>query len=377
MKGNEQYWFLLRMKVSIITPVFNARQFLEETFSSVYQQSIGFDNIEWILVDDCSTDGSKEIINQWAKKYKNIVTYQTPTNSGAPAFPRNIGLDHASSKYLMFLDNDDCLTPGACEDLYTAIESSNSDIVSGDAVLLNAKSFTKEEKEKLILNTSNYPTTTISLSLPFNESINPFINNHWCKIYKRDIVEKNSIRCLNGELWEDILFLFLYLSCAETAHHIQKPIIQYRVRKDSLSREISKKLLCSLPKSTDFGMTKAEALGKENAQKYVALLEASNHIEYYLDQMLRSESLSTEDLNECLLCWKNAFMYSTLYGLSFHSAYSKILADDFSNGDDEKALFHFHTLRELYKQREKEKNDILNSKSFRLAQMIRQFLHHK
>lgn len=365
------------MKISIITPVYNATDYLEKTFQSVFYQSIGFENIEWILVDDCSTDGSKELIDKWAKEYSNIISLQTSSNSGAPALPRNIGLDHATSKYLMFLDNDDCLTVNACKDLFEAIELSNADIVSGDATLLDADSLTKDEQEKLILHTSQYPETTIPLSLPFSESINPFINNHWCKIYKRDIVEKNNIRCLPGELWEDILFLFLYLSCAETAQHIQKPIIKYRVRKDSLSREISKKLLCSLPKSTDFGMAKAIDLGKENAKKYVALLEASNHIEYYLDQMLRSESLSADELSECLLNWKNTFVYCSSYGLNFHSAYGKILADDFSDGNEEKALFHFHTLRELYKQREKEKSDILNSRTYRLANTLSRLLHRE
>ncbi len=365
------------MKISIITPVFNAIEYLEETFQSVYRQSIGFHNIEWLLIDDCSTDGSKKLLDRWSETYPNVIVYQTNTNSGAPALPRNIGLDHVTSDYVMFLDNDDCLMPNACEELYNAIERYQTDIVSGDAVLIDEASFSQEEKEKLILRTNHYPEGTIQLSLPFDESINPYVNNHWCKIYRHKIIEENQIRCLNGELWEDILFLFLYLSCAKTATHIRKPIIQYRVRKDSLSREISKKLLCSLPRSTDFGMEKAKELGEENARKYVALLEASNHIEYYLDLMLQSENLSDEDLKECLLSWKKAFAYSPAYGLQFHSAYGKILSDDFIDGDEDKALFHFFTLRELYKQREKEKNDILNSRTFRLAQMLSRLLHRE
>ena len=122
-------------------------------------------------------------------------------------------------------------------------------------------------------------------------------------------------------------------------------------------------------------MKKAKELGDEAARKYVALLQASNHIEYYLDQMLQSKTLSDNELEECLLSWKNAFSYAPEYGLQFHSAYGIILSDDFINGNEDKALFHFFTLRELYRQREKEKNDILNSKSFRLAQKLSSFLH--
>ncbi|MBQ8995223.1 MAG: hypothetical protein IJ091_05365, partial [Oscillospiraceae bacterium] len=107
-----------------------------------------------------------------------------------------------------------------------------------------------------------------------------------------------------------------------------------------------------------------------------ALIQASNHIEYYLDQMLKSDALSKEDLESCLLNWKNAFVYAPKYGLAFHSAYAKILADDFNDNNDGKALFHFYTLQELYKQREKEKNDILNSRSFQIAQRITSLLHH-
>ena len=59
-------------KISLITPVYNAFRYLDETFESVKVQTIGFENIEWLLVDDHSSDGSFEKISLWAEEYPNL-----------------------------------------------------------------------------------------------------------------------------------------------------------------------------------------------------------------------------------------------------------------------------------------------------------------
>ena len=96
----------MEYKVSVIIPVYNAEENLKKTVQSVINQSIGFENIELILVDDASTDTSKKIIEYLSNKYSNIVPYFSKKNHGAPGFGRNIGLKLATSKYVMFLDND-------------------------------------------------------------------------------------------------------------------------------------------------------------------------------------------------------------------------------------------------------------------------------
>ena len=114
--------------VSLIVPVHNAERFLPETLKSVKNQSIGFENIQLILVDDCSEDRSCSLIKGWADKYPNILALQTPYCSGSASMPRNMGLDTAEADYIMFLDADDVLRPNAVELLYRLITTHDVDL---------------------------------------------------------------------------------------------------------------------------------------------------------------------------------------------------------------------------------------------------------
>ena len=96
-------------KVSIIIPIYNAGNYLEDTIKNVMAQSIGFNNIELILIDDCSKDDSKSIIEKYANKYSNIKPIFLKSNSGHPSYPRNIGLKNVSAPFIIFLDSDDAL----------------------------------------------------------------------------------------------------------------------------------------------------------------------------------------------------------------------------------------------------------------------------
>ena len=98
--------------ISIITPAYNCKISIKSTFDSVLSQT--FSNWEWIIVDDCSTDGSFEYIKELTKGDSRIIVLQTPSNGGS-AVARNIGLKHATGKYITFLDSDDLLDPNYLE----------------------------------------------------------------------------------------------------------------------------------------------------------------------------------------------------------------------------------------------------------------------
>ena len=98
--------------VSIITPLYNSKNTIKGTFGSVLSQT--FKDWEWIIVDDCSTDGSFEYIKELTKNDIRIKVFQTPKNGGS-AVARNIALKHASGRYITFLDSDDLLDPNCLE----------------------------------------------------------------------------------------------------------------------------------------------------------------------------------------------------------------------------------------------------------------------
>tara|TARA_R110000868_G_C10801029_1_gene757080 strand:+ start:48 stop:794 length:747 start_codon:yes stop_codon:yes gene_type:complete len=94
--------------VSIITPVFNAELYVRQCVESVLIQS--YENWEMIFCDDCSTDKSVEVIKEFAKKDSRIKLLSCETNSGA-GVARNKAIEHASGRYIAFLDSDDTWYP--------------------------------------------------------------------------------------------------------------------------------------------------------------------------------------------------------------------------------------------------------------------------
>lgn len=95
----------LKKRFSVIIATYNVMDYVEEAIESVLNQD--FDNFELIVVDDCSTDKTREIIEKY--KSEKVSIYSTKANTGTAGGPRNIGLEHAKGEYILFLDGDDIL----------------------------------------------------------------------------------------------------------------------------------------------------------------------------------------------------------------------------------------------------------------------------
>lgn len=91
-------------KISIITPVYNCEKFIKETLDCVLKQT--YKKWEWLLIDDCSSDNSANIIKEYASKDKRIKYFKMDKNSGA-AIARNKGLDNSTGRFIAYLDSDD------------------------------------------------------------------------------------------------------------------------------------------------------------------------------------------------------------------------------------------------------------------------------
>ena len=115
-------------------PVYNAGKYLRNALESVVNQSIGFENIELILVDDKSADNSRNIIEEYSNIYYNIKPIFLEENSGCPGIPRNVGIENATSDCIMFIDSDDEYFPEICDKLYNTIILEDADIVVCDSI---------------------------------------------------------------------------------------------------------------------------------------------------------------------------------------------------------------------------------------------------
>lgn len=116
--------------VSVVIPVFNSVSYLAETLDSMLVQGLSETELEVVIVDDGSDDGSEKMVDDYAQRYPNFrVIHQAP--SGGPASPCNVGAYAARGKFFFILGSDDVLTPNAMRDLAGIAEREGSDIVLG------------------------------------------------------------------------------------------------------------------------------------------------------------------------------------------------------------------------------------------------------
>ena len=113
--------------VSIVTPCYNAGTTIVSTIESVVNQT--YTNWEMLVVDDCSTDNSADVIKEYASKDFRIKYLRTDKPSGSPALPRNIGIENALGKYIAFLDADDVWLPDKLQLQVEFLEMNGYDLV--------------------------------------------------------------------------------------------------------------------------------------------------------------------------------------------------------------------------------------------------------
>ena len=114
--------------VSVIIPMYNSAKFIPQTLESLLYQTMT--DFEVIVIDDCSTDKSVEVVESFAERFGgrlNII--KLPKNTGMPGIPRNMGIKVARGKYIAFLDSDDLYTKTALEEVATLLENYQADIL--------------------------------------------------------------------------------------------------------------------------------------------------------------------------------------------------------------------------------------------------------
>lgn len=209
-------------KLSIIVPTYNLENEIDKTFKSIKSQSIGFENIEVIFVDDNSTDDTLNILNGYAKEYNNITVISTDKNSGYGGKPRNIGLKHSTSDYILFLDGDDQLLINACEVLYDKIVYSYADIVIGgqinvfeEGVMEHNPPILSDKEENFFKNVKNHKLL----------SMRPAIS---AKLFKKSLLANNNITFPEGIPGEDLVFLLEAMLNSKSIITLTNRYIYYR-----------------------------------------------------------------------------------------------------------------------------------------------------
>jgi glycosyltransferase involved in cell wall biosynthesis len=116
------------IKVSVVIPVYNTRPYLGECLDSLLTQDLAADEFEIVAVDDGSTDGSGELLDEYAGRYPQVRVFHQE-NSGWPGRPRNVGRDASRGAFVFFADSDDRLAPEALRRMYEFATAHGSDVV--------------------------------------------------------------------------------------------------------------------------------------------------------------------------------------------------------------------------------------------------------
>ncbi|MDO4303338.1 MAG: glycosyltransferase family 2 protein [Bacillota bacterium] len=116
--------------ISVILPCYNVESYIDRCLTSITLQTIGMDALEIICIDDASTDGTWNHLQEWEQKYpENIMLVHCDVN-GRQGTARNIGLQYASTDWIAFIDSDDWLELDYFEKLYSITQMGDFDIVS-------------------------------------------------------------------------------------------------------------------------------------------------------------------------------------------------------------------------------------------------------
>lgn len=186
-------------KVSVIIPVYNVKEYLLGCLGSVKDQTLA--DIEVILVDDGSTDGSGKILDEFANENGNAKVFHK--KNGGLSSARNFGLAKAEGEYIIFLDSDDQIMPDACKRLYDEAENAGADMVIGEAEL-KVPSGSMERFENVVRENFDYGRVYSGREyLTGCLSHGALRVEAWRSLYKREFLIKNALEFKFGVAHED------------------------------------------------------------------------------------------------------------------------------------------------------------------------------
>lgn len=119
-------------KITIVVPCYNVENFLARCLDSLLAQT--YQNLEIIMVEDCSTDGTRDVVRKYEKKYGNLRAIYNQVNGGL-GHARNVGIEAADSKYIAFLDSDDWLPENYISEMYRTLVANDADLSVCDVYL--------------------------------------------------------------------------------------------------------------------------------------------------------------------------------------------------------------------------------------------------
>ncbi|WP_300851326.1 glycosyltransferase family 2 protein [uncultured Rikenella sp.] len=193
--------------ISVVMPAFNAGEYIQESVECVLKQTL--ENIELVIVDDCSTDNTWEIISKIAASDPRCVVYRLEKNSGSAKYPRDLAVSRSRASLICWVDSDDKIAPDYLEQLLRKQETADADVVCSRMV-----AFDEETPCRYTLPRRGFDYDRI---MPGKEAVMLTIGVSWSLNVNGFLVRKS--------LWE------------HTAHYLNREVVQMNAD-DFASREM-------------------------------------------------------------------------------------------------------------------------------------------
>lgn len=286
-------------KLTIIIPVYQVKSYLDRCLNSVLSQS--FKDYDIILVDDGSTDGSQDICDKYAEQYNNITVIHK--SNGGLSSARNIGIEAATSKYIMFIDSDDMIHSKTAEMQISLLEHNDA-----DACICSLQRFTNERDIDIFCNTDHKKNSVIpglkAEECFFDKENTANFVSSCGKVFKRSLF--NGIRFPEGRLFEDEYITYrIYYNCSKIVV-VDDALYYYYVNENGITQNLN------LNKRFD---------EYDAQEERINFFKKNNCIELYHQSLLEFLHSAQWDL---IACQKQKEDYDSKKGANFQRQYTEI-----------------------------------------------------
>lgn len=287
------------IKYSIVVPVYNAENTIERCVESIIANNM--DNIEIILIDDCSKDSSLEKCNAIAEKYKQIVVIHHDTNKGV-SYARNTGIYAAKGKYTLFVDSDDWIDSLYCNtfDRYIS-ENPDSFLICG---YVNHDEKYNGRTDIIGWNDiGEYKVSNIKTELEVLYRSN-LLQQLWNKLFITEIIQNNKLKFDESiSIGEDFRFILEYIRVSKINKVvlINKPLYHYmRDQEGSLMFRVG---LESVEEPLKSLVSLYQVVGySQNEIEEKIVIDRENQIELYAYLIMHNAGMSIK--------WKKKLIYN-------------------------------------------------------------------
>ncbi len=235
-------------KVSVIVPVYNVERYLEKCLDSLVSQTL--EDIEILVVNDGSTDGSQEIIEEFQRKHSNRIRNFRKENGGL-SDARNYGLDRAAGEFIGFVDSDDYVNAEMFEEMYGLAQKHGAEMV-----ICNLQKV--DENGNVTQKLTQIPNMPEKIDLAKHISVFSDLSYFACnKLFRKELFQHFRFR--KGVHFEDIQLIPQLLLQCKTLAQTQKFHYQYLERSDSITKTHTEKGLDILKAVEDVEKVFAES----------------------------------------------------------------------------------------------------------------------